>query len=403
MALDLSALSSQVRSMSRSLTRGPDTVLERIAQVRTIYLGYAGNENDMVTAVNLSRDANPWRALACPYERLDLVRDVPDLPAAYMVAATDGSQIERDRHGIADCYLINIGQVFLRYGYNPTARLSSYPTLFYLDDDLYLSNGARRVAIEGSYLNARRDVQELVALEELSNAVLDGSLPSLALLDGTLVRWTLAGAERFVQESFLRPYLDSLERLHQREVPVASYISRPRSTEVVGAIRLMYCPDIDIGQEPSPRCNQCSDVAQGHTPSCSVCDGLTDADVLYGHLAEGQRGPLFISMSQVNMKNYGDHMIHFFYMRVGREMARVEMPQWVAYTPALVDLVHTLIYDQCSRGQGYPVALARAHEQAVVRASDRRAFLRMVEESLWQAEAPATMSSKQESKEYSKV
>ena len=49
--------------------------------------------------------------------------------------------------------------------------------------------------------------------------------------------------------------------------------------------------------------------------------------------------------------------------------------------PALVSgLTHTLIYDQCMKGQGYPVALSRAHEQAIVRAADRRAFLGIVEQ-----------------------
>jgi hypothetical protein len=53
-------------------------------------------------------------------------------------------------------------------------------------------------------------------------------------------------------------------------------------------------------------------------------------------------------------------------MRVGRGIARVEIPRWVAENPGMVALVHTLIYDQCMKGQGYPVALARAHEQALM-------------------------------------
>jgi hypothetical protein len=51
------------------------------------------------------------------------------------------------------------------------------------------------------------------------------------------------------------------------------------------------------------------------------------------------------------------------------------------------------------KGQGYPVALARAHEQAIVRAADRRAFLSIVEGSLLRAELPASDSRKRESKE----
>ena len=90
-------------------------------------------------------------------------------------------------------------------------------------------------------------------------------------------------------------------------------------------------------------------------------------------------------------------------MRVGRELARVEVPCWVADEPHLVDQVHGLVYDQCLRGQGYPVALARAHEQAVVRGGDRRAFRRMVEGSFVRAELAKTLSMKQENKEMSKV
>ena len=90
-------------------------------------------------------------------------------------------------------------------------------------------------------------------------------------------------------------------------------------------------------------------------------------------------------------------------MRVGREIARVELPRWVADDRAQVGLVHALVYDQCMRGQGYPVALARAHEQAIVRAADRRAFLGIVEGSLLRAELPASDSRKRESKEHQAV
>jgi hypothetical protein len=213
------------------------------------------------------------------------------------------------------------------------------------------------------------------------------------------VRWTLAGAEKFVQERFLQPYLDYFERMRLRGIPVASYISRPRAPEVAGTIRLMLCPDVNIAEGRGAKCAECSDAAAGRMPSCFICQGLTDADILADMLGEGQRGPLFASMSRINIECYGPHLIHFFYMRVGREVARVEIPLWVAEDAAAVDLIHTLIYDQCMKGQGYPVVLARAHEQAIVRAADRRAFLTMVEGSLLRAELPATDSRKRESKE----
>jgi hypothetical protein len=398
MGLDLSALSRQVRTMSGSLATEAGDKQERQSLALGRYLEESADYALWAQAADLSRETAVW-LLARPVEPLNVTYELPPRPSEYALVATDGSQIDVERHGMAACYVINIGRVFLRYGARPAAKLSSQPLLYYRDEDLYLSDGVRRVAIEGNYLSARRDVEEGVALAALADEFLKGDAPCAALQDGTLVRWTLAGAEKFVQERFLTPYLAYLEAMRERGIPVASYISRPRAPEVAGTIRLMLCPDVNVAEGRGAKCSACSDAAAGRTPSCHVCQGLTDADILADMLAEGQRGPLFISMSRINVESYGPHLIHFFYMRVGREVARVEIPRWVAEDTRMVDLVHTLIYDQCMKGQGYPVALARAHEQAIVRAADRRAFLGIVEGSLLRAELPASDSRKRESKE----
>ncbi|NTW01652.1 MAG: DNA double-strand break repair nuclease NurA [Oscillochloris sp.] len=399
MGLDLTALSRQVRQMSGAAALSVANTNERTTRVAARYRAAAGEEHYWAAATNLSRDSASW-LLARPVEPLDTARDLPSIPASYALVATDGSQIDLDRHGNVACYLINIGRVFLRYGEYPLARLSSEPALYYRDDDLYLSDGARRVAIEGNYLSARRDVDEGVALVALADEFLDDELPCMALQDGTLIRWTLAGAERFVQEHFLNRYLAYLDAMRERGIPVASYISRPRSPEVVGTIRLMFCPDVDVAAGKGAKCADCSDVAADREPSCALCQGLVDADVIAGQLAEGQRGPLFISMSRINIEFYGEHLIHFFHIRVGRELARVELPHWVAQDPDQVDLLHALVYDQAARGGGYPVALTRAHEQAVVRSADKRTFQHMLEGSLYRAEAGANASAKKDSKTF---
>jgi hypothetical protein len=399
MALDLTALGRQVRQMSGATAQSVAGTATRTARVAARYLQAAGEEQRWATAADLSRETASW-LLARPVEPLDTVRDLPAPPASYALVASDGSQIDLDRHGSAACYLINIGRVFLRYGEAPLARLSSEPALYYRDEDLYLSDGARRVAIEGNYLSARRDVDEGVALVGLADEFLTDGLPSIALQDGTLIRWALASAERFVQEHFLQRYLAYLDAMRERGIPVASYISRPRSPELVGTIRLMLCPDVDVPAGRGARCDECSDVADGREPSCAICQGLVDADVLAGRLGEGQRGPLFISMSRINVESYREHTIYFFHMRVGRELARVEIPRWVAQDPDQVDLIHAIVYDQAARGDGYPVALARAHEQAVVRSADRRTFQRMLEGSLYRAEAGASASAKKDSKSF---
>lgn len=401
MGLDLSALGKQVRQMSQAAAASAADTAARAATVRAHYSAAAGAEAHWARAAELSREA-AW-LLARPVERLDTARDLPPRPPAYTLVATDGSQIELDRHGDVPCYVINIGRVFLRYGHAPMARLSSRPTLCFEEADLYLSDGARRVPIEGAYLSARRDVDEGLALADLADEFLTDDLPALALQDGTLVRWALAGAERFVQDYFLERYLGYLEQMRSRGLPVASYISRPRSPEVVGTIRLMLCPDVDVPAGRGAKCSECSDVRAGREPSCLPCQGLVDADVIGAGLAEGQRGPLFLSMSRINLERYGEHQIHFFHMRVGRELCRIELPAWAAADPAMVDRIHTLVYDQVVRGDGYPVALARAHEQAIVRGADRRAFQRLLEGSLSRAEAARGSSAKKASKEYSRL
>lgn len=398
MALDFTALGTQVRQMCTSLAKQTSEVAGRTARITQHYIEQTGNEAHWAQAVNLSRETATW-LLSRPVERLDTVHSAPPFPSGYSLVASDGSQIERDRHGVASCYLINTGRVYLRYGAEPAARLTSQPTLYYQENDLYLSDGAKRIPIEGNYLSVRRDVEEILATIDLAREFLSEVTQAIAIQDGTLVRWTLAGAEKFVQQHFLSQYLGGLEELRQLGIPVASYISRPRATEMMGLIRLMYCPDVNVAENRGADCNNCSDIRAGRDPSCAICHGLVDADILASTLSDGQRGPLFISMSKINVESYGEHLVYFFYMRVGRELARIEIPRWVAQDREQVDLVHGIIYDQCVRGNGYPVALARAHEQAVIRAADRRTFQRMMEGGLLRAELPATISSKSQSKE----
>ncbi len=299
---------------------------------------------------------------------------------------------------MAACYVINIGRVCQRYGARPAAKLSRAPALYYREEDLYLTDGVRRIAIEGNYLSARRDVEEEWRWPTWPTSFCTRICPAPR---SRMARWC-AGC-------WLAPRSSSRSASWGHTLSTssacASAESRWHPTSAARARRGSRhdppdaLPGCEYRRGRGAKCAECSDAAAGRTPSCYVCQGLTDADILADIAGEGQRGPLFASMSRINIERYGPHLIHFFYMRVGREVARVEIPLWVAEDTAAVDLIHTLIYDQCMKGQGYPVVLARAHEQAIVRAADRRAFLTMVEGGLLRAELPATDSRKRESKE----
>jgi hypothetical protein len=102
--------------------------------------------------------------------------------------------------------------------------------------------------------------------------------------------------------------------------------------------------------------------------------GLTDR-ALFGFLERGQRSALFVRGTAANRDFAArGHQVYFFYLNTGTELARVEVPEWVALEPQRLDLVHGVVYDQCSFNEGYPYVLTRADEQAVILGDERKAL-----------------------------
>jgi len=319
-------------------------------------------------------------------------------PDEFTILATDGSHIAVDRHRATRCYLINIGAVALHYGRSPHASLKSFPSLYSGEEELVIvpdDGKGREQPIEGNLLGIKRSVDECCQLARLAQE-LPQDKPSLALLDGTLILWGLEAYPEFVTEALLDKgflgYLTEIKRLNERgpKVAPASYISFPSSTEVVNALRVALCPH-DL-----PDCDRYC--ATGETRECDAVAGTRDRELFINLLRPGERSALFTSRSSIVQKHYGEHQVYFFYLRMGDEIARIEMPRWVARDENLLNLVHSLVLDQCRRGQGYPVALSEAHEQAVVTAADRENFWQLVESSLIEEKLPSVSSAKSRSK-----
>ena len=93
------------------------------------------------------------------------------------------------------------------------------------------------------------------------------------------------------------------------------------------------------------------------------------------------------------------HEIGFFYLNTGKEIARIEIPVWVASDHDLVDLTHSLILDQVDKGLGYPISLSEAHEQAVVTPQNRNAFNAIIETMLTNQDVSIGGSQKSSSKQ----
>jgi hypothetical protein len=210
-----------------------------------------------------------------------------------------------------------------------------------------------------------------------------------------LILWGLEAYPDFVTEVMLGqgflPCLEDIRRQNSdKKVALASYISFPRSTDVVNVLRVAICPHEVADCDrfcPPPKDRDCEGVA-----------GVTDRELFMDVLAPGERSALFISPSKITKEHYGEHRVYFCYLRLEEEVARVEMPRWAAENDELLGLVHSLTLDQCLRGQGYPVALSEAHEQAVVTAADRTEFWQLVESLCVEEKIPTLTSAKSFSK-----
>jgi hypothetical protein len=385
MTLDMLTLGGQIRTMSGALRDELRALPARIAHARALLADETADWEYWRDVVEEQSGTAAWLT-AQPLERYDAVYDLPECPTAYVVAASDGSQLDIDHHGIAACYVINIGTAVLQYGPDACFRTASQPTLGYRDEDLAIRDEqtGRDYLKEGPVLAAQRDVDEGMCLAAVAMELPDDR-PRLALQDGTLIRWTLSGFDLFLRKHFMSVYLSYLDMMQALACPVASYLSRPRSREVVGLVKLLQVKG-DFNRWRI-------DVPERHAdPYRGIVDYM-----LFEHLSDGQRSARWGSMSRINVEFYGPHRIQFFYLRVGREIARVEFPAWVA-DEGYLDLVHALVYDQCRRGLGYPNILARAHEQAVIHGDERRQITALIERLLIQSQVPTERSAKANSK-----
>jgi hypothetical protein len=288
----------------------------------------------------------------------------PPLPTRVTLAASDGSQIFPDRHGLAFYYAINIGSIVYCHGSGQVPRVATEPRLRYTEEHIFPGGEP----ITSDSVGIERNLAEMEVLTGLLLAETAQGVPCVGLGDGPLLIWLRPGELPEGHRSrILGDYLGCLDQLGAAGVPVAGFVSRPHSAEVIALLYLAHL-------EPE---------ARQAVRSLAETDyrGLTDR-ALFGFLETGQRSALFVRGTPTN-KDFAarGHAIYFFYLNTGADVARVEIPEWVAREPAQIGLVHAAVHDQCCFNNGYPYVLTRADEQAVILGEERR----VLEEMLMQA------------------
>lgn len=313
--------------------------------------------NIRIAAAMAARD-DPY-ALATA-ENPGRVTPWPGDPAPVTVVSVDGSDIGPDRFSAVRCYVLNIGHAILPYGVDGAPSLAANATV---DLETLPGAGGTGPPVTAQSLRLYRDVRELQEGIALAEGRL-GHGPVTLLLDGTLLPWDLHGRQvsGVALEWFRAETKAALDRgrdlaAHHGRLAVGAYISGSAARDVVTSLH---------------------ELAAGTTAAWP----LGDAQLFARILDDGQRSAVFAATSnrpeRVEQYLTPAHAVQFFYLRVGADIARIEIPAWAAES-ARVEQLHATLVQQCGLCGGYPRALQEAHEQAVISSGDRQQFARLLE------------------------
>jgi hypothetical protein len=385
--LDLTKAAKAMQGMSQHLTVEALAARQRLEVAQNLLEKAAGGQEKLVELQESWRDRTLFNS-ATPIEPLGDRTYIPAPPPAHTVFATDGSQISPNHHEIAYCYLLNIGTVMLHYGQSRHPILDSVPEVFYKPEDLYIS---RQWGIRTEeWMGYKRAVSEAIFLAEMGEnwAKVNNHkfpAPTLAMVDGSLILWFLEALPNEARDIILQPILEAWDRLRIARIPLLGYLSASRSSDSLAFLRFQACT------HEVPDCiTNCPNVGFAATLSfaekapCQVFEPLRDVILWATILSPGQRSPFWKSQSRI-LDLYGLNSVYFCYVHVGTEIARIEVPAWLIEDTEQLDLALGMMLAQVKKGGGYPVTLAEAHNQAVVKGGDRGRFFALLEQQMIKA------------------
>ncbi len=278
--------------------------------------------------------------------------------------AADGSQINPDRHAAIQFCVVNVGAIQMRLNSGETPEISTDTELLYGDD--LLPNG---FPLSDGLVALKRDLAERAKLEKLSKG-LEG--PVVTFTDGPIELWGAKGEDAASYEAYVQKYLGVLSRLQERGVTTAGYVDKPSADLVVRLLEIVSADNEQIQK-----------IREFH-PLRSVSDRWLFGEHKNPLLPPGYRSAVFGIQSNSEKKYTGVLSLHFFYLNVGTEghpwPVRVEIPKWVADDKSKLDLLHSVLVEQCRMmgSKPYPYLLHRAHETAVVKNEEKQQIEQML-------------------------
>lgn len=392
MTLEFERLTADLEQMALTTARRYELRRGRLDEARAALTEYRTNWTAVANALTLAAkrgDPKLYRS-ARPFdenEPLDAAIDPPAPPPQATLIATDGSQIMPDRHAAYLYYLINVGGIVYHHGESRPPETFTVPQLVYPPDD----NDLDTFNISSGAVSIERDVKEIETLAQQTFHHRHDSNLTLAVLDQRLLYWPI-GSEGVAENAAVTEWGNHMTGIRQTGALLCGYIDRPGSIGVTTLLK-------SITAVSDPKFNWRLLGTQKAT------QGLTDRDLFGAFLAPGQRSKVFVYVSPPNntfAEQDPANEVCFFYVNPAssnQQIARVDIPRWVAEDEGAVTAVHALIIDQCRLLGDYPYVLARADETAVVGRQDASELNFMIDVIMERHGLHAAVTAKQGSKD----
>jgi hypothetical protein len=358
MPIDFQQIYARIREIAAGADERNRTLEERRVLARNLLGTYASELDFLKKKVQDATAIDSNIRCAVPLDEPLTATYPPPPPATDVtVIAADGSQVNPDRHSSIQFCIINVGVITMKLHSGQAPEICVQTEMLYGDE--LISNGN---PISDGMVAMRRDISERIKLDELSKGI-KGQVVNLT--DGTIELWGAKGDDPQAYADFVEKYVRVLTRLHARGVVTAGYVEKPSADLVV---RLLEIATAD--QEQIRRLRE-------YQPLRGVSDRW-----LYGErenplLPPGHRSAVMGLQSGSIKKYTGPLSLHFFYLNVGTSghpwPVRVEFPKWVAEDKKKLELLHSVLIEQCNMmgSKPYPYLLHRAHETAVVRREEK--------------------------------
>ncbi|MDX2230829.1 MAG: DNA double-strand break repair nuclease NurA [Leptolyngbyaceae cyanobacterium bins.349] len=179
----------------------------------------------------------------------------------------------------------------------------------------------------------------------------------LAFFDGSLVVTFAEAFDEMTRNLYVECIVELLKASQQYRVPLVSYIDTTYARDLVVMLQRLY----DLPEAPS----------------------LHDAPLFNKFMQWGDRTPLFRCRRSGILKHYPAHLrdqVLFTYLKAHDGFPiRLELPHWL-YDAGMADTVLDWVRGEIIIGGGYPYVIETADQTAVLKAEDRQAFFKLLQD-----------------------